>query len=77
MKNILNRVNVPVFLISFVIGIFLTYLFTPMPKVVFKYPKPDEVDNYTFKDDSGTCYKYAAQETSCPSDDSATEFPVQ
>ena len=66
MLQLFKRLNSVIFLISFVIGIFFTYLLTPMPKIVYKYPKPDEVDKYTFKDDSNTCYKYNAHEVSCP-----------
>lgn len=78
MLNIFKKINNLVFIISFVVGIFFTYLLTPMPKIVYKYPKPDEVDNYTFKDNTDTCYKYNANEISCPSDKSLiNEFPIQ
>ena len=78
MLQVFKRVNSMVFLISFVIGIFFTYLLTPMPKVVYKYPKPDEVDDYIFKDNTNTCYKYNAHEVSCPKNqDEINDFPVQ
>jgi len=77
MLQVFKRVNSLIFIVSFVIGIFFTYLLTPMPKIIYKYPKPHEVDDYSFKDSSDSCYKYNANEVSCPTNsDDIAEFPI-
>ena len=58
------------FLISFAIGIFLTYVFTPPPKIVVKYPTPYNAGKITYKDDNNVCYRYKANKVKCPIDKS-------
>lgn len=58
------------FLISLFIGLFITYSFTPMPKVVYKYPTPENADDTIYENESKTCYKYEPQEIDCPRDKS-------
>ena len=55
------------FLISFCIGMFFVYLSTPKPKVIIKYPTPQNAGKVIYKDNSGVCYKYMAEEVKCPS----------
>ena len=54
------------FLISFCIGIFLVYISTPKPKIIIKYPTPQNAGKIIYKDNSGLCYKYLAKEVKCP-----------
>ena len=54
------------FLIALFIGLFITYSMTPMPKVVYKYPTPDSVDDTIYENESNTCYKYEPNEVDCP-----------
>jgi hypothetical protein len=54
------------FLISFCIGIFFVYISTPKPKIIIKYPTPQNAGKIIYKDNSGLCYKYLAKEVKCP-----------
>lgn len=57
-----------VFFIALGIGIFLAYILNPAPKIVHKYPTPDNSKNVTYVDDESVCYKYKSQEIPAPSD---------
>ena len=37
-------INIPVFIISLAIGIFLVYVGNPRPSVIYVYPTPDNLD---------------------------------
>ena len=56
------------FLVSFGIGVFLSYLWAPEPQIVIQYPTPENAGKITYQDDAGVCYRYKAVETSCPAD---------
>lgn len=62
--------NVPLFIISLSIGLFLAYITAPSPEVIYVYPTPENVDKILYKDYGGTCYKLDANEVSCPNDSS-------
>ncbi len=64
--NIFKNIDPFIFLVSLCIGLGLTYVFTPPPHIVYKYPTPFNVDNITYQDDSQSCYKYKANVVSCP-----------
>ena len=63
---LIDRIIPIYFFISLAIGFFLTYIFTPAPKVIFKFPTPDTVDDLTYKDQSNNCFKLKADEITCP-----------
>lgn len=75
--NILEKINIPIFIVSFCFGLFMCYITLPVPKVVIKYPSPDTEDTI-FTDDSNTCYKYDSQEIECPKDKKKIkDIPIQ
>tara|TARA_B100001094_G_C18033323_1_gene721261 strand:+ start:507 stop:722 length:216 start_codon:yes stop_codon:yes gene_type:complete len=55
------------FFISFCIGIFLVYVITPFPDIVFTFPTPDNVDDTIYNNSNGSCYKYKATQVQCDS----------
>ncbi len=55
--------------ICIMIGLFLgfitTYLFLPAPQVIIKYPNNKNIQNTTYIDENGVCYKYRSNEFKC------------
>lgn len=62
------------FAIALCVGIFLTYISTPPPKIVIKYPTPDNANKTVYRDSSDTCYRYKPEVVQCPKDKSKIEF---
>ena len=54
------------FFISFCVGMLIVYSMTPKPKIIIKYPTPQNAGKIIYKDKSGVCYKYLAKEVKCP-----------
>ena len=76
MINILNKINLPIFFLSFVFGLFMCYIIHPNPRIIIKYPTPD--GDAIYVDDSEACYKYISEEVECPKDKNLIkEIPIQ
>jgi hypothetical protein len=70
------------FIVAFAIGVFVSYILTPKPTIIIKYPTPQNAGKITYVDDAGVCYRYKAVEINCPkkndSDyDKVKELPIQ
>ena len=66
------------FIVAFAFGIFLSYIFTPKPQIVIKYPTPQNAGTITYVDDGGVCYRYEALEINCPKDKTLIKtLPIQ
>ncbi len=50
------------------LGFFIVYITAPKPKIVLKYPTLDNIQNTTYIDENGLCYKYYAREIPCPTE---------
>lgn len=69
MKFSFNDYILPLpFFIALFIGFLMCYALTPPPKVVFKYPTPENAEDTIYKDKSSNCYKYEVDEVECPKD---------
>ena len=68
-------ISFPVFLISFAIGLFITYIHGVDMKVVYVYPTPENINNYLYKDAAENCFKYKAIEVKCTTN--ANNIPMQ
>ena len=64
-------------ILGFVIGIFAVYITQSKPKVIVKYPTPENAGKVTYIDDSGVCYKYKSAQVSCPINIPKNEIPIQ
>jgi hypothetical protein len=62
-----NFIDNKSFLISLTIGLLITYLFIPTPKIIIRSPNLDNIDYITYKDDNDICYKYQKKTIPCTS----------
>ncbi len=75
---IFKYISLPVFLVSFTIGIFFVYILGPDMKTVLIYPSPDNVEKVLFKDKADNCFYFQPVETECPTDKSLIhDIPIQ
>lgn len=75
---ILNYISLPVFIISFAIGLFFVYIMGTEMKTVYIYPSPDLINQVLFKDDAENCFKLEQKEVKCPLNDSEIfHIPIQ
>ena len=60
------QVDILYILIGLCVGIFLVYITKSAPKIIYKYPTLENINNTTFVDDNNVCYRYYATEIPCP-----------
>jgi predicted membrane protein len=71
-------ISIPVFLISFAIGLFFIYILGPEMKDIYIYPSPETVNKVLFKDKADNCFYFEEKQVKCPSDESQiSSFPIQ
>jgi hypothetical protein len=59
-------ISLPVFLISFAIGLFFIYIIGPEVKTIYVYPSPQNYINTQYKDKSNQCFEFEPIESKCP-----------
>jgi hypothetical protein len=75
---LLNYISIPIFLVSFAIGLFFVYILGPEMKTVFIYPSPENVDKVLFKDKADNCFLFKEEIVDCPKDKSLiSKIPMQ
>ena len=75
---ILNYISLPVFLISFAIGLFFTYILGPETKTIYIYPSPENINKILFKDKANNCFAFEEEMVACPKDASKiSTIPIQ
>lgn len=63
----LNKyISLPIFLISFALGLFFVYILGPETKTIYIYPSPQNYMNNQYKDKVDQCFEFKPVETSCP-----------
>jgi len=63
--NVMRYVNVPVFLVSLVVGFLFVYLTMPSDRKIYVYPNPENIDILQYKDKASSCFQYKQTEVSC------------
>ena len=75
---IFNYISLPIFLISFAIGIFFIYTLGPEMKTIYIYPSPENVEKILFQDNADNCFYLKPIEVKCPADLSKiSTIPIQ
>lgn len=62
------RLNWPVFLVSFGIGILYIYIANPPPKIILKFPSPYNAGKVIYRDKADDCFVFDAERLECPKD---------
>jgi hypothetical protein len=75
---LLNYISLPVFLISFAIGLFFIYILGPEMKTIYIYPSPETIDKVLFKDKADNCFYFEEQFVECPKNENLiSKIPIQ
>lgn len=61
-----NHISLPVFLISFALGLFFIYIMGPEEKHIYIYPTPDNYTSVLYKDKTDECFQYKPVAVNCP-----------
>ena len=75
---LLNYISIPVFLVSFAIGLFFVYVLGPEMQKIYIYPSPETVNKVLFKDKANNCFHFQEEAVDCPNDISKiSSIPIQ
>lgn len=75
--NIFKYIDVYVFIISFLFGLFAVHMFTPNNKTVIVYPTHENVDLLQLRDKAGNCFSIQEKNVMCPDKGDLSSVPVQ
>lgn len=70
MLSLSKFINVPVFIISLLIGLFIIYYsMNGEIRKIYIYPTPDNIHLLQYKDNANMCFEFKEHEITCPIDD--------
>lgn len=64
--NLFKYINIPVFIISLAIGLFIVYITVPDSRTIYVYPTHENVKKIQYKDAAGICFSINETEVECP-----------
>jgi hypothetical protein len=71
-------INIPVFIISLVLGMIAVYMTVPDTRMVYVYPTPENIEMLQYRDKTDTCFSFVQKEVKCPKDpNEISKIPVQ
>ena len=68
-------INIPVFIISFIIGVAIIQFTAPDTKTIILYPTEDNIDLFQFRDKTSNCFQLNQTIVKCSND--AEDIPIQ
>lgn len=63
--RVFKFIDLRIFLISLVIGIFAVYMTMPDTRKIYVYPTPDNVDILQYRDKTNACFSVKQKEVAC------------
>ena len=76
--GLFNYVNMPLFIISLIVGFFAVYITLPDQRIVYVYPTPENIELLQYKDKTDTCFSFSQEKVTCPTDEKKiTVLPSQ
>jgi len=63
-------INPNAFFISLALGLLFFYVIAPQKRIIIKYPNPENAGKVVYKDSNENCFKFKAEEVTCPTDKS-------
>ena len=61
-----NYISLPIYLISFAIGLFFVYVIGPESKTIYIYPSPENAELMIYRDKASQCFAFEQKEVECP-----------
>ena len=65
-----DYIDANAFFISLALGFLFFYVIAPQKRIVIKYPNPENAGKVVYKDSSENCFKFKAEEVTCPTNKS-------
>jgi hypothetical protein len=62
----LKKINLPIFICSFAVGIFFVYTLGEDMKVIYIYPNQQNYNEIQFSDYTNSCFQYKPIPVKCP-----------
>ena len=77
-KYKMKYISIPLFVLSFIIGIVYIHLSNPPTRNIMIYPTIDNVGKFQYKDRAGNCFAFVPHEKKCPFiSNSVKQIPIQ
>jgi len=76
--GVFKYLNIPVFIVSLAIGIFIVYVSTSETRTIYVYPTPENIDLIQYRDKANNCFSMKSEEVTCPANEAdISKVPVQ
>ena len=74
----MQYISIPLFIVSFLIGMVYIYLSNPPTRSITIYPTIDNVGKFQYKDRADNCFAFIPTEKKCPfMSNSVKKIPIQ
>ena len=71
-------INLPVFAVSFIIGVIFVLISAPASTTIYVYPTPENIKDCGYRDKANNCFEYNMKQITCPDDEEKVKnIPVQ